>query len=803
LFIKVGMWNVPKQLWLILAVALVVAIVECSFASANDKVKVDNDASPSVDPNPGKHKEGSRTDDETIQKNNVCLGEEEAIKLDGISVSQMKELRQKAEHHTFQAEVDRMMKLIINSLYKNKEIFLRELISNGSDALDKIRLLSLTDPQAMETKPELSIRIKADKENNVLHITDTGIGMTKAELISNLGTIARSGTSQFFKKFSEASPQEQQDLIGQFGVGFYSSFLVADRVVVTSKHNNDTQHIWESDAGSFNVFEDPRGNELGRGTTVTLHIKEESQNFLEPNTLEELTVDVEESAEEEEKKESPVEDEEGKVEEASQEKPKKKKETKTVWDWELVNDTKPIWLRKAADIEEKEYQEFYKSLTKDYSSALAYTHFQAEGEVSFKSILFIPERAPSDLYRESMKRNSNIKLYVRRVFISDEFEDFMPKYLSFIKGIVDSDDLPLNVSRETLQQNKLIKVIRKKLVRKVLDLLKKLPKEKFEKFWKEYSTVIKMGVFEDPGNRQRLSKLLRFQSSNHPSDLTSLAEYVERMSERQKVIYYMAGTSRKEVESSPFVERLLKKGIEVLYLVDPVDEYCMNSLPEFDNKKFQNVAKEGLSLEMSEKSKQRIADLENDFSETLKWLKEDALKDKIEKAILSQRLTKSPCALVASAWGWSGNMERLMRSQTYSKSQDPTQEYYMKEKKVFEINPYHPVIKAIKQRVNEDKSDPLALSVARLLYDAATLRSGYFLKDSADFADRIDVMLKSALNLNPDEGAEEIEEDAEEDLPPIPKEEPIDLDTYVPHFVKDDEKTKKEEEGKKEEHNEL
>ncbi|KRZ72159.1 Endoplasmin, partial [Trichinella papuae] len=811
----VGMWNVPKQLWLILAVALVVAIVECSFASANDKVKVDNDASPSVDPNPGKHKEGSRTDDETIQK------EEEAIKLDGISVSQMKELRQKAEHHTFQAEVDRMMKLIINSLYKNKEIFLRELISNGSDALDKIRLLSLTDPQAMETKPELSIRIKADKENNVLHITDTGIGMTKAELISNLGTIARSGTSQFFKKFSEASPQEQQDLIGQFGVGFYSSFLVADRVVVTSKHNNDTQHIWESDAGSFNVFEDPRGNELGRGTTVTLHIKEESQNFLEPNTLEELvkkysqfinfniylwkskTVDVEESAEEEEKKESPVEDEEGKVEEASQEKPKKKKETKTVWDWELVNDTKPIWLRKAADIEEKEYQEFYKSLTKDYSSALAYTHFQAEGEVSFKSILFIPERAPSDLYRESMKRNSNIKLYVRRVFISDEFEDFMPKYLSFIKGIVDSDDLPLNVSRETLQQNKLIKVIRKKLVRKVLDLLKKLPKEKFEKFWKEYSTVIKMGVFEDPGNRQRLSKLLRFQSSNHPSDLTSLAEYVERMSERQKVIYYMAGTSRKEVESSPFVERLLKKGIEVLYLVDPVDEYCMNSLPEFDNKKFQNVAKEGLSLEMSEKSKQRIADLENDFSETLKWLKEDALKDKIEKAILSQRLTKSPCALVASAWGWSGNMERLMRSQTYSKSQDPTQEYYMKEKKVFEINPYHPVIKAIKQRVNEDKSDPLALSVARLLYDAATLRSGYFLKDSADFADRIDVMLKSALNLNPDEGAEEIEEDVEEDLPPIPKEEPIDLDTYVPHFVKDDEKTKKEEEGKKEEHNEL
>ncbi|KRY75705.1 Endoplasmin [Trichinella pseudospiralis] len=791
------MWNIPKQLWLILAVALVVAIVKCNFASANDKVKVDNDASPSVDPNPGKHKEGSRTDDETIQK------EEEAIKLDGISVSQMKELRQKAEHHTFQAEVDRMMKLIINSLYKNKEIFLRELISNGSDALDKIRLLSLTDPQAMETKPELSIRIKADKENNVLHITDTGIGMTKAELISNLGTIARSGTSQFFKKFSEASPQEQQDLIGQFGVGFYSSFLVADRVVVTSKHNNDTQHIWESDAGSFNVFEDPRGNELGRGTTVTLHIKEESQNFLEPTTLEELTVDVEESAEEEEKKESPVEDEEGKVEEASQEKPKKKKETKTVWDWELVNDTKPIWLRKAADIEEKEYQEFYKSLTKDYSSALAYTHFQAEGEVSFKSILFIPERAPSDLYRESMKRNSNIKLYVRRVFISDEFEDFMPKYLSFIKGIVDSDDLPLNVSRETLQQNKLIKVIRKKLVRKVLDLLKKLPKEKFEKFWKEYSTVIKMGVFEDPGNRQRLSKLLRFQSSNHPSDLTSLAEYVERMSERQKVIYYMAGTSRKEVESSPFVERLLKKGIEVLYLVDPVDEYCMNSLPEFDNKKFQNVAKEGLSLEMSEKTKQRIADLENDFSETLKWLKEDALKDKIEKAVLSQRLTKSPCALVASAWGWSGNMERLMRSQTYSKSQDPTQEYYMKEKKVFEINPYHPVIKAIKQRVNEDKSDPLALSVARLLYDAATLRSGYLLKDSADFADRIDVMLKSALNLNPDEGAEEIEEDAEEDLPPIPKEEPIDLDTYVPHFVKDDEKTKKEEEDKKEEHNEL
>uniref|UniRef100_A0A5S6R027 Heat shock protein 90 n=1 Tax=Trichuris muris TaxID=70415 RepID=A0A5S6R027_TRIMR len=803
--------RLPSRLWFVLLIVVPLAILLGPSSSVRAEENEEHEE-PTVNPDLGKHTEGSRTDDETVQR------EEEAIKIDGLNVAEMKELREQAEHHSFQAEVSRMMKLIINSLYKNKEIFLRELISNSSDALDKIRLLSLTNPSVLDSEKELAVKIKADKENHVLHVIDTGIGMTKMDLVSNLGTIAKSGTSDFVSKFMEATPAEQQDLIGQFGVGFYSGFLVADRIVVTSKHNDDEQHIWESDAGSFSVVQDPRkDHQLSRGTIVSLHIKEESRNFLELDVLEELvkkysqfinfniylwkskTVEVKETEEVDEKEET-VDDEEGKVEDVKEEKPKAKTTKKTVWDWELINDTKPIWLRKRDQIEDNDYVEFYKSLTRSSEPPLTYTHFTAEGEVSFKSILFIPDKAPSDMYRDYSRKTQNIKLYVRRVFISDDFEDFMPKYLSFVKGIVDSDDLPLNVSRETLQQNKLIKVIKKKLVRKLLDLLKKLPADKFERFWKEYGNALKMGVFEDPSNRTRLSKLIRFQSSHHPSNLTSLGEYVERMSERQKVIYYLAGTSREEVESSPFVERLLKKGIEVLYLVDPVDEYCMNSLPEFDGKKFQNVAKEGLDLEMGEKGKERQEQMEKEFSDLIVWLKDSALKDKIEKAVISQRLTKSPCALVASAWGWSGNMERLMRSQAYSKSHDPTHEYYLKEKKVLEINPYHPVIKELKQRIDADKDDKLAVSTARLLFDAATLRSGYLLRNSADFADRIDMMLKSALNLNPEEMAEEFEEEREEDLPPIPKEEPIDLDTYVPHFMKDEEQ---KEEEKPEEHSEL
>jgi len=729
-----------------------------------------------IDADIGKSHDASRTDDEVVQR------EEEAIKLDGLSVAQMKELKEKSEKHIFQAEVDRMMKLIINSLYKNKEIYLRELISNASDALDKIRFLSLTDKDALAATSELSIRIKADKDNHVLHVTDTGIGMTKEELVKNLGTIAKSGTSEFLQKMGDArSTQETSDLIGQFGVGFYSSFLVADRVIVTSKHNDDEQHIWESDAASFSVVKDPRGNTLGRGTTISLFLKEEAHENLEPHRIKELikkysqfinfpiylweskTEKVEEADEDEEEEKKPEEeDEDGKVEEEEDKKPKKKEVEKTVWDWVLINENKPLWTKKPADVSDDEYNEFYKSFSKDSENPMAKTHFTAEGEVTFKSILFIPKASPQDMFQNYGKKIDSIKMFVRRVFITDNFEDMMPKYLSFVRGVVDSDDLPLNVSRETLQQHKLLKVIKKKLVRKTLDMIKKITDDDFKTFWKEYSTNIKLGVMEDHSNRTRLAKLLRFYSSNSDTEVTSLAEYIERMKEKQEHIYFIAGSSRAEVEKSPFVERLLKKGYEVLYLVEAIDEYCIQSLPEFEGKKFQNAGKEGLKLDASEKAKERREAVDKEFEPLLTWMKDDGLKDKIEKAVITERLTTSPCALVASSFGWSGNMERIIKAQAYQKANDPNNQFYATQKKTLEVNPRHPLIKELKRRVETSKDDQTTKDLAMVLFETATLRSGFSLSDTTDFAGRIERMLRLSMDVPLDEKIDDEPEEEED-----------------------------------------
>lgn len=766
-----------KRVWV---VGLLFALLAFAAVRAEDEVDVDG----TVEEDLGKSRDGSRTDDEVVQR------EEEAIQLDGLNAAQIKELREKSEKHAFQAEVNRMMKLIINSLYKNKEIFLRELISNASDALDKIRLLSLTDEAALAANEELTIKIKSDKDKNMLHITDTGIGMTKEELVKNLGTIAKSGTSEFLNKMTEMQSEGQStsELIGQFGVGFYSAFLVADKVIVTSKHNNDTQHIWESDSNQFSVIEDPRGDTLGRGTTITLVLKEEASDFLELETIKNLvkkysqfinfpiyvwaskteTVEepIEDDAEAEEPEKETAEDEaEVEEEEEDKDKPKTKKVEKTVWDWELMNDIKPIWQRPAKEVEEDEYKAFYKTFSKDSDDPLTHIHFTAEGEVTFKSILFVPTSAPRGLFDEyGSKKNDFIKLFVRRVFITDDFNDMMPKYLNFIKGVVDSDDLPLNVSRETLQQHKLLKVIRKKLVRKTLDMIKKIADDQYnEKFWKEFGTNIKLGVIEDHSNRTRLAKLLRFQTSHSDTVLSSLEQYVERMKEKQDKIYFMAGTSRKEAESSPFVERLLKKGYEVVYLTEPVDEYCIQALPEFDGKRFQNVAKEGVKFEESEAAKEKREALEKEFEPLTTWLKDKALKDKIEKAVLSQRLTKSPCALVASQYGWSGNMERIMKAQAYQTGKDISTNYYASQKKTLEINPKHPLVKQMLNRVNADAEDQTASDLAVVLFETATLRSGYQLADTKAYGDRIERMLRLSMNVPLDEQVEEEPEEEPEE----------------------------------------
>ncbi|KAM3870551.1 endoplasmin-like [Diretmus argenteus] len=757
----------------------------CSAVKAEDELDIDG----TVEEDLGKSRDGSKTDDEVVQR------EEEAIQLDGLNAAQIKEIRDKSEKHVFQAEVNRMMKLIINSLYKNKEIFLRELISNASDALDKIRLMSLTHDDALAANEELTIKIKSDKEKNMLHITDTGIGMTKDDLVKNLGTIAKSGTSEFLNRMTDMQTEGQStsELIGQFGVGFYSAFLVADRVIVTTKHNNGTQHIWESDSNEFSVIEDPRGDTLGRGTTITLVLKEEASDYLELETIKNLvkkysqfinfpiyvwaskteTVEepIEEDAEAEEDAEKDATEDEVEVEEEEEdkEKPKTKKVEKTVWDWELMNDIKPIWQRPAKEVEEDEYKAFYKTFSKDNDEPLSHIHFTAEGEVTFKSILFVPAAAPRGLFDEyGSKKNDFIKLFVRRVFITDDFNDMMPKYLNFVRGVVDSDDLPLNVSRETLQQHKLLKVIRKKLVRKTLDMIKKIAEEQYnEKFWKEFGTNMKLGVIEDHSNRTRLAKLLRFQTSNSDTVLASLEHYVERMKEKQDKIYFMAGTSRKEAESSPFVERLLKKGYEVIYLTEPVDEYCIQALPEFDGKRFQNVAKEGVKFEESEKAKEKREELEKEYEPLTTWMKDKALKDNIEKAVLSQRLTNSPCALVASQYGWSGNMERIMKAQAYQTGKDISTNYYASQKKTLELNPKHPLIKQMLKRVNENAEDQTASDLAVVLFETATLRSGYQLADTKAYGDRIERMLRLSMNVDLDE---QIEEEPEEE-PEEPAEE--------------------------------
>lgn len=549
----------------------------------------------------------------------------------------------------------------------------------------------------------------------------------------------------------------------------------------------------------------------------SLHLKEEASDFLEPDTIKTLVkkysqfinfpiylwnskvvqVDEEEmdedkpTKEKDETEDKEDEEDDAKVEEESDEK-KSKKVDKTVWDWEILNDSKPIWTLKPNEVDDKEYNEFYKTLTKDSQDPLAKTHFVAEGEVTFKSLLFVPKVQPSDSFNRYGTKSDNIKLYVRRVFITDKVTDMMPNYLSFIRGIVDSDDLPLNVSRENLQQHKLIKIIKKKLIRKVLDMIKKIPKEDYQQFWKEYSTNVKLGIIEDAQNRARLSKMLQFHSSTQ-KEMTSLPEYVSRMKPNQQHIYYIAGASEEEVKKSPFVERLEKKGYEVLYLTEAVDEYAISALPEFDSKKFQNVAKEGFVLDEGERAKDQMEQLKKTFEPLVKWLS-DILKDHISKAQVSERLTDSPCALVASMFGWTGNMERLAISNAHQKTDDPQRSYYLNQKKTLEVNPRHPLIRELLRRVEIDSSDQTAKDIALMMFRTATLRSGYMLRETASFADSVEQLMRKNLGISLDEVPEEEESQDDETAS---SEKVLDID------AEDEKKEEKEDEEDEEAHDEL
>jgi molecular chaperone HtpG len=711
-----------------------------------------------------------------------------------------------SETFAFQAEINQLMSLIINAFYSNKDIFLRELISNSSDALDKIRYENLTNKKYDE---ELCIKLKIDRENRVFYIIDTGIGMTKEDLINNLGTIARSGTKSFMEQLSEG--KGDLNLIGQFGVGFYSAFLVADNVQVTSKScASDTAYTWESNAGgTFTITESEF--EYTHGTVIKLSLKEDQLDYLETKKIEEIVkkhsgyvgypisllksvakeveevekeetpekegeevekeetpekegeeVEKEETPEKEgeevEKEETPekegeeVEKEETPEKEGEEvekeETPEKegeeveKEETpekvkKTVYEdiWVLLNSQKPVWTRKSDEVTTDEYKQFYKNLTNDWDGYQSYKHFNVEGQLEFTGLLYIPKHAPYDMFEKQKKQN--LKLYVRRVFISDECEDLIPEYLSFVKGIVDSEDLPLNVSREILQQNKVLKVIRKNVVKKCLEMFEELEGEDFKQFYNNFSKNLKLGIHEDGQNRGKLVELLRFDTLD--KEFMSLKEYTENMQDEQKSIYFITGESRKAIENSPFLEILKNKKYNVLFLTDAIDEYAMQQLKDYKEYKFVNVTKEGLDFDTIEETEKE------EYKKVCEYIK-NILGNGVEKVVLSNRIKESPCVLVTSEYGWSANMERIMKAQALGNNQNMA---FMGGRKTLEINKDHNIIKNIKNRI--DENDKTTEDLVKLMYESALLASGFSLEDPQQFNKRIIRMIQLGLSLDNDE----------------------------------------------------
>ncbi|MCL7034303.1 hypothetical protein MKW94_003701 [Papaver nudicaule] len=668
-----------------------------------------------------------------------------------------------AEKFEYQAEVSRLMDLIVHSLYSNKEVFLRELISNASDALDKLRFLSVTDPGLMKESMELDIRVQSDKDNGIITITDSGIGMTREEIVDCLGTIAQSGTAKFLKALKDSKDAgTDNNLIGQFGVGFYSAFLVADKVVVSTKSpRSEKQYVWEGEANasSYTIREETDPEKLiPRGTRLTLYLKRDDKGFAHPERVQKLVKNYSQFVsfpiytwqEKGYTKEVEVDEDPAEAKkEGDDSQIEKKKKTKTVveryWDWDLTNDTKPLWLRNPKEVTTEEYNDFYKQTFGEYLEPLASSHFTTEGEVEFRSVLYVPAISPTGKDDITNPKTKNIRLHVKRVFISDDFDgELFPRYLSFVKGVVDSNDLPLNVSREILQESRIVRIMRKRLVRKAFDMILGISmsenREDYEKFWDNFGKNLKLGCIEDRENHKRLAPLLRFFSSHADQDMISLDEYVENMKPEQKDIYYIASDSLTSAQNAPFLEKLMEKEYEVLFLVDPIDEVAIQNLKSYKEKNFVDISKEDLDL--GDKNEEKEKQTKQEFGVTCDWIKK-RLGDKVASVQISSRLSSSPCVLVSGKFGWSANMERLMKAQSLG---DTSSLDYMRGRRVFEINADHPIIKNLSVASKNSPDDQEALRAIDLLYNTALISSGFTPENPAELGGKIYEMMDMALS---------------------------------------------------------
>lgn len=634
----------------------------------------------------------------------------------------------------FQTEVKHLLHLMIHSLYSNKEIFLRELISNASDACDKLRFEALSDDALYEGNSELKIRVSFDKDAKTITISDNGIGMNRQEVQEHIGTIAKSGTRQFFESLTGEQAKDSE-LIGQFGVGFYSAFIVADKVTLTTRRAGTTAEHgvrWESQGEGDYTLETLE--KAGRGTEIVLHLRDDETEFLDQYRLRSIikkfsdhislpiVMDKEVMPQ--------VEDEEG--EEPKDVKPEIVEET--------VNSASALWAKARQDISEDDYKSFYKHVAHDYQDPLTHLHSKVEGTNEYTMLLYVPARAPFDLWDRDAKHG--VKLYVRKVFIMDDAEQLMPRYLRFIRGVIDCDSLPLNVSRELLQQSKQISAIKSGAVKKVLGLLEQMAKnepENYATFWKEFGAAMKEGIIEDHGNKERIAKLLRL-SSTHTDDNTptvTLEDYVSRMKEGQEHIYYVTADSFAAAKNSPHLEIFRKKGIEVLLFSDRIDEWLVSHLDEFDGKHLQSVAKGDLNLGAldDEADKTKEEEIAKDFESVLTQIK-DILGDKVSEVRLTHRLTASPACLVADVYGMSLNMERIMKDAGQNMGFGG-----FGKKPVFELNPEH----ALVLRLKEEQDDNRFADLTNILFDQAVLSEGGQLDDPASFVHKLNGLLQGLL----------------------------------------------------------